>query len=232
MASRTVASNSSYTAMRLRAESRSDSSDAARLVSSVTLSESAPMMSPDAPRRCGSSDTRSPSLPGPTPRVRAKSVYERGKERQNSRITRPKVLLIVGHPSVGSALETLLHIDDRYEVRRVQSLADSAIDRNEWTPDVAVVDGALLGSTIVAALPVPAIVLSGNEADGTRLLARVPDGRTWLRKDATATDLRDAVDGVLAGRPIAGRLFPLVVAALVLVVVIAIFAAALLRGQG
>ena len=164
--------------------------------------------------------------------MRAKSVYERGKERQNSRITRPKVLLIVGHPSVGSALETLLRIDDRYEVRRVQSLADSAIDRNEWTPDVAVVDGALLGSTIVAALPVPAIVLSGNEADGTRLLARVPDGRTWLRKDATATDLRDAVDGVLAGRPIAGRLFPLVVAALVLVVVIAIFAAALLRGQG
>src|SRR5438552_1589896 len=159
--------------MRLRAESRSDSNDAARLVSSVTLSESAPMMSPDASRRCGSSDTRSPSLPGPTPRVRAKSVYERGKERQNSRITRPKVLLIVGHPSVGSALETLLRIDDRYEVRRVQSLADSAIDRNEWTPDVAVVDGALLGSTIVAALPLPAIVLSGNEADGTRPPARV-----------------------------------------------------------
>src|SRR5437588_13003917 len=121
--------------MGLRAESRSDSSDAARLVSSVTLSESAPMMSPDAPRRCGSSDTRSPSLPGPTPRVRAKSVYERGKERQNSRITQPKVLLIVGHPSVDSALETLLLIDDPYDVGRVHLLADSAVDRRDWTPD-------------------------------------------------------------------------------------------------
>jgi DNA-binding NarL/FixJ family response regulator len=142
------------------------------------------------------------------------------------------VLLIVGHPSVGSALETLLRMEDRYEVRRVQSLADSAVDRNEWAPDVALVDGALLGSTSMAALPVPTIVLSGNEADRARLLARVPDGRAWLRKDATATDLRDAVDRVLTHRPIAGRWLPLVVAALVLLIVIAIFAAAVLRGQG
>jgi DNA-binding NarL/FixJ family response regulator len=160
-----------------------------------------------------------------------KSVYERGKERQNSRITRPKVLLVVGHPSVGSALETLLRIEDRYEVRRVQSLADSGVDRDQWTPDVALVDGVLLGSTSVAALPVPTIVLSGNEADGARLLTRVPDGRAWLRKDATAADLREAVDRVIARRPAPARWLPFVVAMLVLVVVIAIFAVAIVRGH-
>lgn len=142
------------------------------------------------------------------------------------------MLLVVGHPSVGSALETLLRIEDRYEVRRVQSLAYLGADRNEWTPDVALIDGALLASTSVAALPVPTIVLSGNEADGTRLLARVADGRAWLRKDATATDLRNAVDRVLARRRLAGRWLPFIVAALVLLVVIAIFAAVVVRGPG
>jgi DNA-binding NarL/FixJ family response regulator len=148
------------------------------------------------------------------------------------RITRPKVLLVVGHPSVGSALETLLRIEDRYEVRRVQSLADSGLDRNQWTPDVALVDGVLLGSTSVAALPVPTIVLSGNEADGARLLARVPDGRAWLRKDATAEDLREAVDRVVARPALPVRWLPFVVAVLALVVVIAIVALAVVRGQG
>jgi hypothetical protein len=142
------------------------------------------------------------------------------------------VLLVVGHPSVGSALETLLRIEDRYEVRRVQSLADSGVDRDQWTPDVALVDGVLLASTSGAALPVPTIVLSGNEQDGARLLTRLPDGRAWLRKDATAADLREAVDRVLARRPIPAPWLPLLVAVLVLVIVIAIFAVAILRGQG
>jgi DNA-binding NarL/FixJ family response regulator len=142
------------------------------------------------------------------------------------------VLLVVGHPSIGSALEALLRIEDRYEVRRVQSLADSAFVRNGWAPDVALVDGALLGSSGVVPLPVPTIVLSGNEADGTRLLSRLPDGRAWLRKDATAEDLRDAVERILARRAVGGRAIPFIIAALVLLVVIAIIAVAILRGQG
>jgi hypothetical protein len=147
------------------------------------------------------------------------------------RITRPKVLLIVGHPSVGSALEALLRIEDRYEVRRVQSLADSVSTRNGWIPDVALVDGALLGSASAPALSVPAIVLSGNEGDASRLLARVPDGRAWLRKDATASDLRDGIDRVLARRAVSGRVVQLAVAGLALVLAVAIvLVVLLLRG--
>jgi DNA-binding NarL/FixJ family response regulator len=144
------------------------------------------------------------------------------------------VLLVVGHPSIGSALETLLQIEDRYEVRRVQSLSDNGAALEGWKPDVALVDGVLLASGRADAIDVPAIVLSGTQVDGSRLLARLPDGRGWLRKDATAVDLREAVDRAIGGRrgpaaPI--RLAPFIVAAIVILALAAVLAAAVLRGQ-
>ena len=116
---------------------------------------------------------------------------------QNSRITRPKVLLVVAHPTIGAALETLLGMEDRYEVVRVQSLelAERALRR--WKPDAALVDGVLLQDGGIAAVSVPAFVLSGSAAEGPGLVRRLPDGRGWLRKDATPAELHAAIDSVI-----------------------------------
>jgi len=64
----------------------------------------------------------------------------------------------------------------------------------------------------------PTIVLSGNPRDGRRLSGRFAHGQGWLRKDATAEELRAAIDRALA--PTARRWsVALVVAVLVLVVI-------------
>jgi len=43
----------------------------------------------------------------------------------------------------------------------------------------------------------PTIVLSGNPNDGRRLAARFAQGHGWLRKDATAEEIRAAIDRAL-----------------------------------
>src|SRR5947199_10793762 len=110
------------------------------------------------------------SLPT-SPRV-AQSVYDRGPEGHHPRITRPKVLLVVGHPSIGAALETLLRIEDRFEVRRAQSIEQAVAGLEGWPADLALVDGVLVPNGRTEDLAMPAIVLSGNAADGTRLISR------------------------------------------------------------
>ncbi len=136
------------------------------------------------------------SLPT-SPRV-GKSVYDWGQERHHRRITRPKVLLVVGHPSIGAALEALLRIEDRYEVKRAQSLEQVASGLDGWIADLALVDGVLVQKARTEVLPMPTIVLSGNPQDGRRLSARFEEGRGWLRKDATAEEIRAAIDRALA----------------------------------
>src|SRR5947209_1208137 len=136
------------------------------------------------------------SLPT-SPRV-AQSVYDSGEEGHHPRITRPKVLLVVGHPTIGAALEALLRIEDRYEVRRAQSLEQVASGLNGWLADLALVDGVLVPSGRTEVLPMPTIVLSGNPHDGRRLAARFAQGQGWLRKDATAEEIRAAIDRALA----------------------------------
>ena len=136
------------------------------------------------------------SLPT-SPRV-GKSVYDCRKERHHRRITRAKVLLVVGHPSIGAALEALLRIEDRYEVRRAQSLEQVALGLDDWSPDVALVDGVLAEKGRTEVVRVPAIVLSGNPHDGRRLSARFALGQGWLRKDATAEEIRAEIDRALA----------------------------------
>lgn len=124
----------------------------------------------------------------------------RSGARHNSRIARPKVLLVVAHPAIGAALETLLRIEDRYEVRRVPSLAQLRTLPEGWRADAALVDGLLLGEGTMARLGAPTLVLSGNAADGQALGRRVEDPRGWLRKESSVEDLVSAIDGLL-GRP-------------------------------
>src|SRR5256714_14141225 len=115
------------------------------------------------------------SLPT-SPRV-TPSVYDRAKERHHPRITRPKVLLVVGHPSIGAALEALLRIEDRYEVRRAQSLEQVASATDGWVADVALVDGVLVPGGRTEVLPMRTIALSGNPRDGRRVGARFAQGK-------------------------------------------------------
>jgi DNA-binding NarL/FixJ family response regulator len=114
-----------------------------------------------------------------------------------------KVLLVIAHPVIGSGIETLLRLEDRYDVRRVASAAEAAALR-DWRPNVALVDGTLLSGATRMHIAAPTLVLSGNESDGRALLRRLPEGRGWLRKDATASEFAKMIDGI-ASAPTAQR---------------------------
>jgi hypothetical protein len=66
----------------------------------------------------------------------------------------------------------------------------------------------------------PTIVLSGNPRDGRRLSERFAQGHGWLRKDATAEELRVAIDRALV--PAARRWSVMIVVAMVVLVVVAV----------
>jgi AcrR family transcriptional regulator len=141
------------------------------------------------------------------------------------------VLLVVGHPSIGAALEALLRIEDRYEVKRAQSLEQVPSGLDGWVADLALVDGVLVQKGRTEVLPMPTIVLSGNPQDGRRLSSRFAEGRGWLRKDATAEEIRAAIDRGLAHgtrRPAAA----LVAGALVLALIVIAIAWYVLRLGG
>jgi AcrR family transcriptional regulator len=159
------------------------------------------------------------------------SVYDCGQEGHHPRITRPKVLLVVGHPSIGAALEALLRIEDRYEVRRAQSLEQVASGLDGWLADVALVDGVLIPRGRTEVLPMATIVLSGNPHDGRRLAERFAKGRGWLRKDATAVEIRAAIDRALV-RGARRWSAAIVLAALVLVAIVIAIAWYLLGLRG
>ena len=103
----------------------------------------------------------------------------------------------MGHPSIGAALEALLRIENRYEVRRAQSLEQVASATDGWVADLALVDGVLVPGGRTEVLPMRTIVLSGNPRDGRRLSERFAHGKGWLRKDATAVEIRAAIDRAL-----------------------------------
>jgi len=168
------------------------------------------------------------SLPT-SPRV-TESVYDCGWEGHHPRITRPKVLLIVGHPSIGAALEALLRIEDRYEVKRAQSLEQVMSGLDGWLADLALVDGVLVPTGRIEVLTMPTIVLSGNPHDGRRLSERLAKGRGWLRKDATAEEIRAAIDRTVTPR--ARRWTAVIVTALVLAGIVIVIAWYLLRLRG
>jgi len=113
-------------------------------------------------------------------------------------LAQTRVLLVVAHPVIGSGIETLLRLEDRYDVRRVAGAGEAAGLR-DWHPDVALIDGTLLSGSNRIHLGTPTLVLSGTEADGRALLRRLPEGRGWLRKDATAAEFAKMIDGIAGG---------------------------------
>jgi len=128
---------------------------------------------------------------------------------------------VIAHPVIGSGIETLLRLEKRYDLRRVAGAAEAAALR-DWRPDVALIDGTLLGSGARVHLGAPTLVLSGTETDGRALLRRLPEGRGWLRKDATAAEFVKMIDGVT--RPMSpatlGTLGAIVLVLLVLAVIL------------
>ncbi|HKY52460.1 MAG TPA: hypothetical protein VJP45_14480 [Candidatus Limnocylindria bacterium] len=135
-----------------------------------------------------------------------------------------KVLLVVAHPVIGSSIETLLRLEQKYEVKRVASANEAAALR-DWRPNVALIDGTLLSSGARIHIGSPTLVLSGTEADARALLRRLPEGRGWLRKDATAAEFAKMIDGVASGpatHTTLGTLGTLVLVLLALAVVLLI----------
>ncbi|PYO81289.1 MAG: hypothetical protein DMD68_13530 [Gemmatimonadetes bacterium] len=74
----------------------------------------------------------------------------------------------------------------------------------------------------------PTIVLSGNPRDGRRLSGLFVRGQGWLRKDATAEEIRVAIDRALVP-PARTWSVLVVVALLVLVVIVIVIAQYLLK---
>jgi DNA-binding NarL/FixJ family response regulator len=133
-----------------------------------------------------------------------------------------KVLLVIAHPVIGSGIETLLRMEQRYDVRRVATASEAAALR-DWRPNVVLVDGTLLSGSARMHIGSPTLVLSGTESDGRALLRRLPEGRGWLRKDATAAEFTKMIDGIASGgttQRTLGTLGTFVVVLLVLAVVL------------
>jgi len=112
-------------------------------------------------------------------------------------IGRPRVLLVVSHPSVGAGLETILRLERRYELRRAAKLAEAASWARSWPADVALVDALLLRGGERADLGVPALVLAGGAAEATAAERSLDRPGGWIAKDAAAVELVDAVERLL-----------------------------------
>ena len=126
----------------------------------------------------------------------AKQAYTILASSDNPNIVRPKILIVTAHPSIGAALETVLRLEDRYDLRRVPRLADGIALAESWPAAVALVDGVLL-TGVSAAIGVPAIVLSGTREQGESLVKHLDDGRGWLPKDVAPDELVKAIDQVV-----------------------------------
>src|SRR5712691_11005636 len=110
----------------------------------------------------------------------------------------PKVLLVVAHPVIASGLETLLKLEGDYDVKRVASVSEAA-QQSGWGAQAALIDGTLLAGHDEVRLGAAAFVLSGNERDGRQLSRKLDDGRGWLRKDATGSELAGAIATLMRG---------------------------------
>src|SRR5260221_7878485 len=136
-----------------------------------------------------------------------------------ARITRPKVLIITPHPVIGAGIETVLRLEDLYDVRRASTLSDGLATIGTWAADVALVDGVLLEGRAVD-LGVPSYILSGDAESGERLAEKVPGAKGWLLKDAPPAKLVQAIDraaGIVRVREDVRGTVGLVVAVLIVV---------------
>jgi DNA-binding NarL/FixJ family response regulator len=133
-------------------------------------------------------------------------------------IARPRVLLVVSHPSVGAGLETILRLERRYEVRRAARLSDATTWARSWPADLALVDALLLRGDR-ANLGVPSLVLAGGAAEAASAERSLDQPGGWVAKDAASADLVSAVERLLT-RPVeiaAGSLALFAIGVLVIV---------------
>jgi DNA-binding NarL/FixJ family response regulator len=136
-------------------------------------------------------------------------------------IARPRVLLVVSHPSVGAGLETILRLERRYEVRRAVKLAEAISWARTWPADLALVDALVLRPGGRTELGVRALVLAGSPAEAATAEKALDLPGGWIAKDASSADLVSAVERLLT-RPAeasAGSLALLAIGALLLVLV-------------
>lgn len=132
---------------------------------------------------------------------------------------------------IGGGIETVLRIEDLYELRRATSLADARSAAQSWPADAALVDSVLLGGEPLD-LEVPCTILAGDAESGARLVAKVPGARGWLLKDAPPSRLVEAVDrslGIIRVRPDVRGTVGVVVAAIIVIVFVAAVALFLWR---
>ncbi len=128
------------------------------------------------------------------------------------------------HPVIGSGIETVLRLEDLYDVRRSGTIADALAQVADWPADAALVDGMLAEGGLE--LGVPCYVLSGDAESGERLAAQVPSARGWLPKDAPPSRLVAAIDDSL-GIVRVGTSVRSTLGAIVAVVIVLVFIAAL-----
>jgi DNA-binding response OmpR family regulator len=112
-------------------------------------------------------------------------------------IDRPRVLLVVSNPSVGSGLETILRLERRYDVRRAGRLDDAVNLARTWPADLALVDAALVRGDTRAELGVPALILAGGALEAATAERSLDNPSGWVAKDATSADLVSAVERLL-----------------------------------
>ena len=112
-------------------------------------------------------------------------------------IGRPRVLLVVSHPSVGAGFETILRLERRYEVRRAARLAEAASWAGSWPADIALVDSLLLRGGDRTNLGVPSLVLAASAAEAASAERSLDRPGGWVAKDAPAADLVSAVERLL-----------------------------------
>jgi DNA-binding NarL/FixJ family response regulator len=143
----------------------------------------------------------------------------------NSPIDRPKILIVTPHPVIGAGIETVLRLEDLYEVRRAANLADAKVAAESWPADAALVDGVLLGGGTLE-LDIPTTILSGDGESGQRL-AEASGARGWLLKDAPPSRLVEAIDrslGIVRVRGDVRGTLGLIVAAIIVVAFLAALA--------
>jgi DNA-binding NarL/FixJ family response regulator len=134
-------------------------------------------------------------------------------------IDRPRVLLVVSHPSVGAGIETILRLERRYDVKRTARLPEALKMARSWPADLALVDALLLSGEAQTQLGVPALILAASAAEAAAAERPLDQPRGWVAKDAASADLVGAVERLLtrtAESP-AGSLALLAIGALVLV---------------
>jgi DNA-binding NarL/FixJ family response regulator len=143
------------------------------------------------------------------------------------RIGRPKVLIVTPHPVIGAGIETVLRLEDLYDLRRVANLVDAAAAAGSWQADAALVDGVLLEGRALE-LRIPSYILSGDAESGERLAERVPGARGWLPKDAPATRLVEAIDRSLGIVRVRGDVRGTIGMAVAVIIVVAFVGAIML----